>query len=160
MTIIETRQEWMRSAAEQAPARGRNRRHHRRALGTARPGGAPFSYRGTGVAMSRAAHTRRPVGAAVTVALAGLAALITLWLGTIAQSGGIAGTAAGVPEQVAVVQVEAGESLQHVAARVAPGAPVGQVVARIRELNDLKSAALEAGQTLIAPIGSSAADGR
>ena len=37
--------------------------------------------------------------------------------------------------------------------RVAPDAPVGQVVERIRELNQLDSVALDAGQTLIAPIG-------
>jgi LysM domain len=160
MTIIETRQAWMGSAGAPAPAKARNRRRHPRALGPVRPGGTPLTYRGTGVALSRAAHKRRPVGAVATAALAGLAALITLWLGTIAQSGGIAGTTAGVPDRVAVVRVEAGESLAHVASRVAPDAPVGQVVARIRELNDLPSAALEAGQTLIAPIGASAGDGR
>ena len=43
--------------------------------------------------------------------------------------------------------------LQHVAARVAPDAPVGQVVDRIRDLNKLGSTALDAGQTLIAPVG-------
>ncbi len=34
---------------------------------------------------------------------------------------------------------------------MAPDAPVGQVVERIRELNELDSASLDAGQTLIAP---------
>jgi hypothetical protein len=93
------------------------------------------------------------VSIAVTAALAALAALITVWLGSIAQSGGVTGTPPAVPEQLAVVQVQPGESLHHVAARVAPGAPVGNVVARIRELNHLDSAALDAGQTLIAPLG-------
>jgi hypothetical protein len=36
---------------------------------------------------------------------------------------------------------------------VAPGAPVAKVAERIRELNDLNSPALAAGQTLIAPVG-------
>jgi hypothetical protein len=36
---------------------------------------------------------------------------------------------------------------------VAPEAPVRQVAQRIRELNDLNSTALVAGQTLIAPVG-------
>jgi hypothetical protein len=40
-----------------------------------------------------------------------------------------------------------------VAARVAPDAPTAQVVQRIRELNKLDSASVDAGQTLIAPVG-------
>jgi hypothetical protein len=40
-----------------------------------------------------------------------------------------------------------------VARRVAPDAPVTRVVERIRELNQLDSAAVDAGQTLIAPVG-------
>jgi hypothetical protein len=103
--------------------------------------------------VSWAAHRRRPVSTAVTVALAGLAALITVWLGALAQAGGVGGKTPVVPEQLAVVQVQAGENLQHLAARVAPDAPVGRVVERIRELNQLDSAALDAGQTLIAPVG-------
>jgi predicted Zn-dependent protease len=57
------------------------------------------------------------------------------------------------PDRLAVVQVQAGETLQQLAGRVAPDAPTGQVVQRIRELNKLDSAALDAGQTLIAPLG-------
>ena len=52
-----------------------------------------------------------------------------------------------------MIQVQAGESLHQVAQRVAPDAPVGQVAERIRELNQLDSVALDAGQTLIAPVG-------
>ena len=85
--------------------------------------------------------------------LALLAAAITVWLGLVAQFGGVVGTSAPVPNRLAVVQVQTGETLQQVAHRVAPDAPVGQVVERIRELNQLDSAALDAGQTLIAPIG-------
>jgi hypothetical protein len=35
---------------------------------------------------------------------------------------------------------------------VAPDAPVGAVVDQIRDLNKLDSAAVDAGQTLIAPV--------
>jgi len=61
--------------------------------------------------------------------------------------------AAQMPDRLAVVRVEPGETLQHLAARVAPDAPTGQVAARIRELNELDSATVTAGQTLIAPVG-------
>ena len=39
------------------------------------------------------------------------------------------------------------------AARVAPDAPASEVVKRIGELNGLSSSTLNAGQTLIAPVG-------
>ena len=119
-----------------------------------RPDIAPMRYRGSGVAVSRTPHTRRPVSTAVTVALAGLAALITLWLGFLGHFRGDRAAAPAVsPDRLAVVQVQAGETLQHLAVRVAPDAPVQQVVDRIRELNDMDTAAVDAGQTLIAPIG-------
>ena len=108
--------------------------------------------------MSTAPHRPRPITPATTVALALLAALITVWLGLVAHFGGMlrAGSdqAAGqMPDRLAVVRVESGETLQHLAARVAPDAPAGQVAERIRELNDLDTAAVTAGQTLIAPVG-------
>jgi hypothetical protein len=103
--------------------------------------------------MSRAPHRRRPITPVTTVLLALVAAGITVWLGLVAQFGGVVGESAAVPDRLAVVQVQMGETLQQVAHRVAPEAPVGQVVQRIRELNELDSAALNAGQTLIAPIG-------
>jgi predicted Zn-dependent protease len=101
--------------------------------------------------MSRAPHRPRPVSVMMTVSLAALAALITVWLVALAQSRST--DAVSAPEQIAVVQVQPGENLQRLAARVAPDAPVGSVVQRIRELNELDSAALDAGQTLIAPVG-------
>ena len=118
-----------------------------------RPAGAPMRYRGTGVLVSRAPHRRRPITPATTVVLALIAGAITLWLGLVAQSGGVVGSEAEIPGRLAVVQVEAGESLQQVAERVAPDAPIGDVIERIRELNKLESVALDPGQTLIAPIG-------
>lgn len=104
--------------------------------------------------MSRASHRRRPITPGTTVVLALIAAGITVWLGLVAQFGGVVGnTSTEVPDRLAVIQVQGGESLYQVAARVAPEAPVSQVADRIRELNQLDSAALDAGQTLIAPIG-------
>jgi hypothetical protein len=119
-----------------------------------RPAVAPLRYHGSGVRVSQAAHTRRPVSTAVSIALAGVAALITLWLGFLAHvSGDRVPVPAQQPDRLAVVQVHAGETLQQLAGRVAPDAPTAQVVQRIRELNKLDSAALDAGQTLIAPLG-------
>jgi len=122
-----------------------------------RPGGAPLRHRGSGVRMSRTPHRPQAVKAitpATTVMLALIAAGITVWLGLIAQFGAAAaGDMAAVPDQLGVVRVQSGESLAHLAARVAPDAPTGQVIERIRELNSLESVALDAGQTLIAPLG-------
>jgi hypothetical protein len=123
-----------------------------------RPASAPLRYRGTGVLTSTAPHRPRPITPATTVALALLAALITVWLGLVAHfgdalRGGSDQTAGHMPDRLAVVRVEPGETLHHLATRVAPDAPIGQVAQRIRELNGLDSAAVSAGQTLIAPVG-------
>lgn len=113
-------------------------------------------YRGTGVLMSRAPHRRQPITPFGTVVLALVAALITVWLGLVAQFGGLVGDggdSAAVPDRLAVIQVQSGETLHHVAKRVAPEAPADRVVERIRELNRLQTVAVNAGQTLIAPVG-------
>jgi len=161
MTVIDDRQlvEWfadcprpgpsVRRSGGAAPVRARSYRPT-----PARPAVAPLRYRGTGIALSNASHTRRPVSTAVTISLAGLAALITLWLGSLAHlSGDPSAASAHTPDQLAVVQVQAGETLQQLAARVAPGASAVQMAERIRDLNKLDSVAVDAGQTLIAPIG-------
>ena len=157
MTIIDDRHlvEWFADCPRPtrssggAPVRTRSYRP-----APARPAVAPLRYRGTGIAMSHAPHARRPVSTAVTVALAGMAALITLWLGSLAQfSGDRAAAPAQAPDQLAVVQVQAGETLQDLALRVAPGASAVQIAERIRDLNNLDSVAVDAGQTLIAPVG-------
>ncbi|WP_445169820.1 LysM peptidoglycan-binding domain-containing protein [Mycolicibacterium sp. Dal123E01] len=163
MTIIDDRQVFSsapvrmmrRPAAGKPVAPGRRRPADVRANRPypARPAIAPRPYRGTGVAFSRAPHARRPVSTAVTIALAGVAALITLWLGLVGHLSGTPAAAEQLPDQLAVVQVQAGETLQQLAGRVAPDAPAGQVMQRIRDLNKLDSASLDAGQTLIAPIG-------
>ena len=161
MTVIDDRQVvswpseyrreavWPANPSDFRPARTPARRRP----GPARPAVAPMRYRGIGVPVSQAPHGRRPVSTAVTIALAALAALITVWLGSLAHFSAGAVAPAQLPDQLAVIQVQAGESLQQVAARVAPDAPVSQVVERIRDLNKLDSASLDAGQTLIAPIG-------
>lgn len=112
-------------------------------------------YRGTGVLVSRAPHRRRGVTPVTTVMLALVAALITAWLGIVAQFGAAvtAGAPTSVPTELAVVRVQTGETLAQLARRVAPGSPAGPVVAAIRDLNDLDSTVVEAGQTLIAPVG-------
>ncbi|MCV7173153.1 LysM peptidoglycan-binding domain-containing protein [Mycobacterium sp. CPCC 205372] len=149
MTIVEPRQSEIRPVTRpvRRPAQARRRPQ------STRPGGRPVQYRGTGVLVSRASHRRRPITPLATVGLALVAAAITVWLGVVAQLGGVVGTPAQVPAELAVVQVQTGESLQQVAQRVAPEAPVAAVVDRIRELNELDSAAVDAGQTLIAPVG-------
>ena len=157
MTILDDQdlQDWL--AACPAPGRDVRSPGRTRRPVPARPAVAPMTYRGTGVRMSRAPHPeqpRRPVSTAVTVALALAAALITLWLGTLAQiSGDRSAAPASVPDRLAVVQVQAGESLLQLAGRVAPEVPAAQVAARIRDLNKLDSASVDAGQTLIAPVG-------
>lgn len=127
--------------------------------GPSRPAGALPRYYGTGVAVSGAPHrSKRPVRATTTIWLALAAGAITLWLGLVgnlgqALNGDPGAPAAHVPDRLAVVRVEAGESLQDVAHRVAPDAPARQVADRIRALNDLSTPNLVAGQTLIAPVG-------
>lgn len=140
------------------PRYGRHELVGARGPAPSRPAGAPTHYSGSGVAMSVAPHRGRPVSPAKTIGLALLAGMITLWLGLMAHfsqviNGDTAGSAAHLPDRLAVVRVEAGESLQDVAARVAPDAPIRQVSERIRELNALDSPTLVAGQTLIAPVG-------
>ena len=157
MTVLDERRliEWTAVGARPASVPVRARGHVRAYRpGPVRPNIAPLHYRGGGAVRSQAAHFRRPVSTAVTVALAGIAALITLWLGSLAHfSSAPSVTPVVEQDQLAVVRVQAGESLQHLAGRVAPDAPVEQVVSRIRELNNLDSMAVDAGQTLIAPLG-------
>lgn len=148
MTILE-----VRKTKQYPAARGVCRASDTRRPGAGRPAGAALRHRGTGVLISRAPHRRRPITPATTVLLALVAAGITVWLGLVANLGGVASQQDSVPAKLAVVQVQGGESLHQVAQRVAPDAPVGAVVERIRELNDLDSAAIDAGQTLISPVG-------
>lgn len=108
--------------------------------------------------MSAAVHPRRlpvhTVSGSVTALLAVLAGVITLWLGLLGQAGAErTAVPATVPDRLAVVRVQPGETLRQLADRVAPGSQADAVAARIRDLNGLASFAVEAGQTLISPIG-------
>ena len=152
MTILDSREIQAAPITKPVVRPGFRPADARRRPRSSRPGGAPLRYRGTGVLMSRASHRRRPITPATTVVLALIASAITVWLGLVAQFGGVTGGDAQVPDRLAVIQVQTGETLQQVAHRVAPDAPMGEVVERIRELNHLDSVALDAGQTLIAPI--------
>lgn len=157
MTILDVRQDQVSGQVGRqisGPVRPvRRAAPARRRPPAGRPGGAAMRYRGTGVLMSRASHRRRPITPATTVMLALVAAAITVWLGLVAEFGGVSGADATVPSGLAVIQVQEGETLQQVAHRVAPEAPVSHVVERIRELNHLDSVSLDAGETLIAPAG-------
>src|SRR5882757_1918932 len=152
MTILDTREFQAEPTNKPVVRPGVQPADTRRRPRSNRPAAAPMRYRGTGVLMSRAPHRRRPITPATTVVLALIASAITVWLGLVAQFGGVTGVDAPMPDRLAVIQVQTGETLQQVAHRVAPDAPVGQVVERIRQLNQLDSVALDAGQTLIAPI--------
>ncbi len=136
----------MRPVRRSTSAARRGPRQHR-------PAGAAVHYRGTGVLMSRASHRRRPVTPIATVLLALVAAAITVWLGLVAHVGAAPESATPVPGRLAVVELQAGESLEQLAQRVAPDAPVGAVVDEIKDLNKLGSAVVGPGKTLIAPVG-------
>ncbi|MDT5077153.1 MAG: hypothetical protein QOJ80_1790 [Mycobacterium sp.] len=136
--------------------RVRPRQDVRRRPRSTRPHGAAHPYQGAGVLMSRASHRRRPITPLSTVLLALIAGAVTIWLGLVAQLGGSATSSdspEAIPSQLAVVRVQSGESLQQLAARIAPDAPAAAVVDQIRELNKLGAGTVDAGRTLIAPVG-------
>lgn len=92
------------------------------------------------------------VSGRVTLTVALFAALITMFLWGMAQFSGASVAPDRVPEQLGVMQVQAGETLQAFASRVMPDIPSTVAVDRIEELNQLQSPHVQAGQTLIAPI--------
>lgn len=96
---------------------------------------------------SRVRLTRR--GQVLVVAV--LAALL-LTAFTLARPGtSQADTDAPLPVAIGVTTVQAGETLWGVARRIAPDSDVRQVVAQIRELNDMGSSTLQVGQQLLLP---------
>src|SRR3954471_22130202 len=121
MTVLDTREVLAGPVVRGSARPTAARRSPRPSQTRRRPGGAPMRYRGPGVVMSRASHRRRPITPATTVGLAVLAALITVWLGVVAQFGGVVGatdSSTPVPTTLAVVQVQSGETLAQVAHRV------------------------------------------
>ncbi|MDH6281909.1 hypothetical protein M2280_003131 [Prescottella agglutinans] len=103
---------------------------------------------------STPSHDQRPARLRLT-GLSNVAAAVVVTIAAVLGLGALANLTAGpgaVPAETAAVRVHGGETLSDVAARVAPDAPVGQVVDRIMELNEMSSAAVRAGQTLLAPV--------
>ncbi|MFC9358783.1 LysM peptidoglycan-binding domain-containing protein [Rhodococcus sp. NPDC057014] len=116
-----------------------------------RPSSGAVAYRPTHTGVSRADHERgandvgwRTILASVVITAGVLCGLVGV--AQLATGGGVSNTAA-----TEVVQVQQGESLAAVAARIAPDMPVAQVVERIMELNAMSNSALHPGQSLIVP---------
>ncbi|RVW09691.1 LysM peptidoglycan-binding domain-containing protein [Prescottella agglutinans] len=111
-----------------------------------------------GSRVSRAAtpsHDQRPPRSRLAAGIGNVAAAAVVTIGAVMGLGALANLTAGsgaMPTETAAVRVHGGETLSDVAARVAPEAPVGQVVDRIMELNEMSSAAVRTGQTLLAPV--------
>jgi hypothetical protein len=84
-------------------------------------------------------------------AVALLGALLGVLLGVLAGFVVPDAAVAPVPAGTTVAVVGAGESLDEVAGRVAPGADTEAVVTRIRELNGLAGSAVAPGRPLVVP---------
>lgn len=114
-----------------------------------------YGARGSRVsAASTPSHDQRPRQSRF-VGLGNVVSAVVVTIGAVLGLGALANLTAvsgAVPTETATVRVHGGETLSDVAARVAPDAPVGPVVDRIMELNEMSSAAVRAGQTLIAPV--------
>src|SRR6266550_8733909 len=103
MTILETREIQSVPMSKPVVRPGFRPADTRRRPRSNRPAVAPLRYRGTGVVMSRATHRRRPITPATTVVLALIASAITVWLGLVAQFGGVTGAEAPTPDRLAVI---------------------------------------------------------
>ena len=110
--------------------------------------------RPTHTGVSRADHARgandvgwRMVLASVVITAGVLCGLVGV--AQLATTDGVSNSAA-----TEVVQVQQGESLAALAARISPELPVAQVVERIMELNAMSNSALHPGQSLIVPSSS------
>ena len=107
---------------------------------------------------SRVAQSARPSHDRVGSRFGGIASVVATVVVTVGLVVGLDALATltaapdGVPTETAAVRVRSGETLSDVASRVAPGASVGRVVVRIMELNEMSSAGVRAGQTLLAPV--------
>ena len=85
----------------------------------------------------------------VVLLLAGLL-LAAFSLGRAGSS--LASTTAARPAPVSSTTVHRGETLWAVAQRIAPGSDPRPVIAQLRRLNHLDSAALQVGQQLVVPV--------
>ncbi|MBJ8345033.1 LysM peptidoglycan-binding domain-containing protein [Antrihabitans sp. YC2-6] len=141
---------------DSAPVRTSRRRHGLVANDFRRPPVAGVDYDSVGVrgrvvreSVDFEAAEQKP-SFAVTLAAGLLSALVVAGIlgAWNMRTDGLSG---GAPSTTAVVRVHNGETLSDVAARVAPGTPVAQVVAEILDLNGLPNADVHVGQTLITP---------
>lgn len=78
--------------------------------------------------------------------------LLVLALGVLWGSGSVATEQPGVGEPTLVVQVQPGDTLYDLAARITTDGDVNATVERIEDLNRLDSAMLYAGQRLRVPV--------
>src|ERR1700754_2606999 len=120
MTILETREIQSVPMSKPVVRPGYRPADTRRRPRSNRQAVAPMRYRGTGVVMARATHRRRPLTPPTTGLLALVASAITVWLGLVAQFGGVTGVEAPVPDRLAVLQGQARETLPHGGHRVRP----------------------------------------
>ncbi|MGW4339591.1 LysM peptidoglycan-binding domain-containing protein [Rhodococcus koreensis] len=150
---VPNRQALARGAGRSGAARSyRTEPRRRRTDGELRrPSSGAVAYRPTHTGVSRADHERGANDVGWRTVLAG----IVITAGVLCGLAGVAQLATGgsVSNSAAteVVQVQQGESLAAVAARIAPEMPVAQVVERIMELNAMSNSALHPGQSLIVP---------
>ena len=87
------------------------------------------------------------------VVLAG-ALLLVLALGVLWGSGSVATEQPGTADPTLVVQVEAGDTLYDIAARVTTDGDVAAMVEQIEDLNRLDTSVVYAGQKLRVPVES------
>ncbi|MDF3304785.1 LysM peptidoglycan-binding domain-containing protein [Rhodococcus sp. T2V] len=150
---VPNRQALARGAVRSGAARSyRTEPRRRRTDGELRrPSSGAVAYRPIHTGVSRADHERGANDVGWRTVLAG----IVITAGVLCGLAGVAQLATGgsVSNSAAteVVQVQQGESLAAVAARIAPEMPVAQVVERIMELNAMSNSALHPGQSLIVP---------
>ncbi|GAB24483.1 hypothetical protein GOPIP_068_00540 [Gordonia polyisoprenivorans NBRC 16320 = JCM 10675] len=94
-------------------------------------------------------RTARRTGAMVAV-LTGVALALLVWLVAVAGSDYQQSTTPA-PAATEVVHVRAGESLNSVAARVAPDLPRQAVIDEIARMNEMSGSGLQVGQALLVP---------
>ncbi|QTI66925.1 LysM peptidoglycan-binding domain-containing protein [Gordonia polyisoprenivorans] len=94
-------------------------------------------------------RTARRSGAMVAV-LTGVALALLVWLVAVAGSDYQQSTTP-TPTATEVVHVRAGESLNSVAARVAPDLPRQAVIEEITKMNEMTGSGLQVGQALLVP---------
>ena len=82
------------------------------------------------------------------------ALLLVLALGVLWGSGSVATERTGTADPTLVVQVEAGDTLYDIAARVTVDGDVAAMVEEIEDLNRLDTAVVYAGQKLRVPVES------